>query len=396
MNTNQEMIEKATVTSGNLQSQGGYLSPAQADKFIKQVFDATVLFPEVRKITMKAAQQEINNIYVGDRIMRKFQTENEDQSSYSKNVQFGSITLTAEKYSLPWQISEEALEDSIEGKTLEQTLVEHFTKRIGLDLEDLALNGAVYSPSSTTLSAGISDTDLTIPVADTTGFPEDSDAGYLLIDSELIGYGDKDSTNFLNAIRGDGPTQGKTTAASHTSGTAVAWSPHPLIGQSDGWVRLAETSGANLKDMSGVDSGNLSKTTFFEMERLMPTQYIRGAAKRQLRWILSYRQYINWQEYLANQTANRGYDVLAGTEFWPLGIPMITATSMTSKKMMLTWPKNLIFGIWRQLKIKKAMEDKDSIMQDMRFYNATVRCTQEIERPDAVVLAYNLTGDPKP
>jgi len=52
---------------------------------------------------------------------------------------------------------------------------------------------------NTTLSVNITETDTTITVADTTGFPE---KGYIQIDSEIIYYASKTSTTFVNCVRG--------------------------------------------------------------------------------------------------------------------------------------------------------------------------------------------------
>jgi len=395
MPDNSVYLNKAT-TSAQLASQGGKLTPVQADQFINQIFDATTLIRLVRRKRMNAPREEINKIFVGSRIMRRMGisgSENEDMAPYAQNPTFSTLTLDTKKYALPYEISEDALEDNIARQGLAKTLADHFSEQAGLDLEDLALNGRTVSPiPSTTLTAGISAVDVTIPVVSTAGFPTDSDAGFLLIDTELIGYTGITLTTFTGAIRGDGPYGFATTAAAHLIAATVTWSPHPLIGQDDGWIRLAELGG-NIVDGSVINSGNLHKTHFFEALRSLPTQYQRGAAKGQLRWTMAYDQWINWQEYLGNQNANRGYDVLAGSEFNPLGIPVVAPNQMRDKKILLTWPMNLIFGIQRDIRIREASTDKAAIMTDMRFYNMTTRVDMLIERVDATVLVTGLTGN---
>lgn len=75
--------------------------------------------------------------------------------------------------------------------------------------------GPTAAPSpGTTLSSAISNTDTTIPVVSTSGYPT---SGRIMIDREFINYTATNSTNFLNATRGIDST----TAASHTSNTAV-------------------------------------------------------------------------------------------------------------------------------------------------------------------------------
>lgn len=75
--------------------------------------------------------------------------------------------------------------------------------------------GAFYFDYSTTLSAGISNSDTTIPVASTTGF---STVGAIIIGAELITYTGKTATSFTGCTRG----AANSPAASHNSGDSVS------------------------------------------------------------------------------------------------------------------------------------------------------------------------------
>lgn len=75
-------------------------------------------------------------------------------------------------------------------------------------------NGAFHQDGATTLTAGISNSDATIPVASTELFQS---AGHLLIGSELLAYTGKTATTFTGATRG---VYGTTNVA-HSSGDAV-------------------------------------------------------------------------------------------------------------------------------------------------------------------------------
>jgi len=68
---------------------------------------------------------------------------------------------------------------------------------------------------TTNLTAGVSNSDTTIPVSSTTGFPA---TGTVTVDLEIISYTSVDATNFLGATRGfDG-----TTAVAHLSGALAS------------------------------------------------------------------------------------------------------------------------------------------------------------------------------
>lgn len=94
----------------------------------------------------------------------------------------------------------------------------------------------------TTLSAGVTATDTTIPVASTAGFPLKN--GRFTIGSEIIQYGRKDATNFYDCRR----AMEDTTAAIHAISTAVnennVWIYYyrhhfPITTQTDGSIDAA-------------------------------------------------------------------------------------------------------------------------------------------------------------
>jgi hypothetical protein len=78
------------------------------------------------------------------------------------------------------------------------------------------------SPTGLTLDGAITSTDTTITLSSTVGLPA---AGFIKVDSEIINYGYIDGNVLYNCFRG----QQNTTAASHTSTTAVYWEQVPAV-----------------------------------------------------------------------------------------------------------------------------------------------------------------------
>jgi hypothetical protein len=78
------------------------------------------------------------------------------------------------------------------------------------------------SPTGITLNGAITSTDTTITLSSTVGLPA---AGFIKIDSEIINYGYIDGNVLYNCFR----AQQNTTAASHTSTTAVYWQQVPAV-----------------------------------------------------------------------------------------------------------------------------------------------------------------------
>ena len=117
----------------------GILRPAQAQRFIDYVWDATVLANDGRRVTMRANTMELEKVNVGERVIRA--AAQADASYTNAGATFSKVELTTKKIRLDWEVSAEALEDNVEGGALEDHLVRLMTNAFANDLEDLAING---------------------------------------------------------------------------------------------------------------------------------------------------------------------------------------------------------------------------------------------------------------
>ena len=134
---NSTIIRKAAISTGSLAS--GLLNPEQARKFIQQTFDATNLGGLVRHEMRTAKTGEIDKIGIASRIVRK-KTENTDDN-YRATVNTSQIEYATTAIRLPWEITEETLRENIEGQNFETIVTNLMTSQLGVDLEDLYLNG---------------------------------------------------------------------------------------------------------------------------------------------------------------------------------------------------------------------------------------------------------------
>ncbi len=153
---NREIMSKAaneTITTGSLNN--GLLNPEQARKFLQQTFDATELGKVVRHEMRTAKTGEIDKIGIDSRILRK-KTENTDDG-YRANVKTNAIEYATTAVRLPWEITEETLRENIEGQHFEQIVTDLMTRQMGIDTEDLYLNGD--ESVSATLDGGGSNPD---------------------------------------------------------------------------------------------------------------------------------------------------------------------------------------------------------------------------------------------
>ncbi|MEE0100816.1 MAG: phage major capsid protein [Acutalibacteraceae bacterium] len=144
MNNNSTIIRKAAIATGSLAS--GLLNPEQARKFIQQTFDATNLGGLVRHEMRTAKTGEIDKIGIGRRILRK-KTENTDDN-YRADVKTSQIEYSTTAVRLPWEITEETLRENIEGQNFENIVTNLMTTQLGVDMEDLYLNGDEATPET--------------------------------------------------------------------------------------------------------------------------------------------------------------------------------------------------------------------------------------------------------
>ena len=137
MPSNAQIIKDAGITTGSLTS--GLLNPEQARKFIQQTFEATTLGKLVRHEMRMAQTGEIDKIGIAKRVLRK-KTEGTDDG-YRANVETSKIEYAVTPVRLPWEISEETLRQNIEGQNLESIITNLMSTQVGVDREDLCLNG---------------------------------------------------------------------------------------------------------------------------------------------------------------------------------------------------------------------------------------------------------------
>lgn len=137
LRTNKQIVKDGAVTTSAVTS--GLLQPYQAKKFLRQTFDATPLMGAIRHETRTERKGEIDKIGVGRRLLRR-KVENTDDG-YRAKPNFGSIEYSCNPVRLPWEITEDTLRENIEGEDLETTITNLMTTQIGVDSEDLIING---------------------------------------------------------------------------------------------------------------------------------------------------------------------------------------------------------------------------------------------------------------
>lgn len=135
--SNRQVIQNAAITTDTVSY--GLLNPEQARKFIQQTFEATTLRPLIRHEIRMAKTGEVDKIGIASRLLRS-KVENTDDG-YRANPNYARIQYSTTAVRIPWEITEETLRENIEGQSFEGIVTNLMTTQMGVDLEDLDLNG---------------------------------------------------------------------------------------------------------------------------------------------------------------------------------------------------------------------------------------------------------------
>ncbi len=135
--SNRQVIQNAAITTDTVTS--GLLNPEQARKFLQETFEATTLRPLIRHEVRTARTGEVDKIGIASRLLRA-KVENTDDG-YRANPKFDRIQYATTAVRIPWEITEETLRENIEGQGFEGIVTNLMTTQMGVDLEDLDLNG---------------------------------------------------------------------------------------------------------------------------------------------------------------------------------------------------------------------------------------------------------------
>lgn len=142
---NRSLLAKADLALSNLISDGGYLQPAQAAKFIRLMINDAAVLPLATVTPMKSVKQEIEKIRFGSRILRAGEEAVALPQADRAKPDLFRVELNAQLFKAEIRLNNETLEDSIERDALRQTIMELMAQRISLDTEEIVINGDTAS-----------------------------------------------------------------------------------------------------------------------------------------------------------------------------------------------------------------------------------------------------------
>lgn len=346
MPTNAQII-KNTITTDSVSH--GLLTLYQAKKFLVQTYEATPFQQAIRHVTRTEKSGEIDKIGIGHRLLRPKVENTFDGVTASPT--FGVVKYACEATRLDWDITNETLRQNIEGENMDDVVTNLMTKQVGVDSEDLLLNGEENATAAEAFSAST-----TYKAGDCV-----TEAG------GLYRFRVNHAAGAWNA------------AEAERIGDAA---DKVFLGQNDGVIKIL--GGSHIIDASGAKEMELEM--FYRAVASMPTRFNDGT----LRWMMSPTRAQQWELFLLNKVINAGGAVPESLYKSPVGIPSMGVPMMPDDTVILSNPKNFVQVNTYTMKIRKDETSVEAIRKDKKFYVIHFDFDAIIEEIEATAMITNL------
>lgn len=147
MSTNRAILEKAAISLSDIAGSNGILQTAQAQRFIRLLVKESKIMPMCTVTPLKAPKQLINKSRFTSRVLRRGQEATALADADVSKPTFTFAEHDAQLFKAEVRITDETLEDNIEGDQLRQTIMSMLAERMAFDMDDLIVNSDVTSPT---------------------------------------------------------------------------------------------------------------------------------------------------------------------------------------------------------------------------------------------------------
>lgn len=157
---------------------------------------------------------------------------------------------------------------------------------------------------------------------------------------------------------------------------------------SSGDAYLALQDGVLKRSTSNVHNQNsapIDADMFASAIKMLPAKYHRLLGE--YKFYMHNNKEIDYRMQVAQRQTSLGDSVLTGNApVSALGVPLVRASSMPTASGLLLVPRNLLFGLYREIR----MEFDKNIQERVMIIVMTLRCATQIEEEDMVVKISNI------
>jgi HK97 family phage major capsid protein len=145
MESNKQLMEKADIAVSDLIADGGYLQPEQATAFIVNLIKQSVVLSMIDVRALRSHTQLIDKVGINGRVLRPGVSGAALAAADRAKPTTDQTTLNTVLMKGEIRLNDEVLEDNIEGGNFKQTVMDMMAEHVGIDMEDLAVNGDTLS-----------------------------------------------------------------------------------------------------------------------------------------------------------------------------------------------------------------------------------------------------------
>lgn len=144
MESNETLLQKADITLDALTS-GGKLPQEYALTFMRTLVKSSVLTGLVTRTAMKSDTKQIDRIRFNGRVLRPAQEAVALPLADRSRPNIDQVILSAKHFKGEVRISNETMEDNIEGENFKDTIIATLAEAVARDAEDVMINGDTAS-----------------------------------------------------------------------------------------------------------------------------------------------------------------------------------------------------------------------------------------------------------
>ncbi len=145
MTDGRTLLEKADLKLADLIADGGFLVEAQAAKFIRILINEAVVLKQATVTPMKSHKQLVDKIRFKNRILRPGSEATALSLAERAKPDLSQVTLDVELFKAEVRLNNETLEDNLERKTLQATVMELMGEAVSRDMDEIIVNGDTAS-----------------------------------------------------------------------------------------------------------------------------------------------------------------------------------------------------------------------------------------------------------
>lgn len=138
---NLSLARKADLLTSDLVNDGGYLPPVSAARLMRIAIDASPLLGAARIVALRAPTQQVPKIHMATRMLRPGSEGTPVATNDRYKPSTSQIELTTKLIRGEVDLTDEDLEDNVEGESLRNTVIELMGERASTDIEELLVNG---------------------------------------------------------------------------------------------------------------------------------------------------------------------------------------------------------------------------------------------------------------